>query len=91
MSGRDRIRVELNDEHSAALRALVEAGTYPSVEAIIGQALETWQASRLVHGYTPEEIGRLWDEGQASGDLIDGDEAFRQIREEFQAGLRKAV
>ena len=91
MSGPDRISVELTPEQSAALSAIVEAGAFASVEDIVREALEAWQAKRLVHGYTPEEIGRLWDEGQASGDLIDGDEAYQQIRRDFHASFRKVV
>jgi hypothetical protein len=48
-------------------------------------SLEQWQSGRLIHGYTPEEFDRLIEEGETSGDPIDGPQAMRELETELEA------
>ncbi|WP_137156198.1 type II toxin-antitoxin system ParD family antitoxin [Rhizobium sp. FKL33] len=89
MSGPDRISVVLTPEQSVALSAIVEAGAFASVDDIVREALDAWQAKRLVHGYTPEEIAVLIAEGDASGDPVDGEMAFERIKHELEGYIAK--
>mgnify|MGYP000952662886 CR=1 FL=1 len=55
----EKISVSLTDEHAHLLREAVESGDYASSSEVIREALREWKTRRL--------LGRMWDEGIASG------------------------
>jgi len=51
--------VSLTDEHAHLLQEAVKSGDYASSSEVIREALREWKTRRL--------LGRIWDEGIASG------------------------
>ncbi|WP_146618505.1 type II toxin-antitoxin system ParD family antitoxin [Rhizobium sp.] len=85
MMGRlETISIELTPEMADAVDAAVRSGRFGSTADVVLTALDQWHSDRLVHGYTPEELERLIEEGEASGEPIDGPEAMREIRAKFE-------
>lgn len=66
-----KISVSLTDEHARAVQTAVESGDYASASEVIREALRDWRAKRT--------LGRLWDEGLASG-FADEGETMDQIK-----------
>ncbi|MCB9947551.1 MAG: type II toxin-antitoxin system ParD family antitoxin [Rhodospirillaceae bacterium] len=67
MSTVEKRSVSLSSELAAAVDDAVASGEYGSASEVICDALRQWKASRDLHGYTVEELRRLWDEGINSG------------------------
>jgi len=55
----EKLSISLTDEHAHLLQEAVESGDYASSSEVIREALREWKARRL--------LGRMWDEGIASG------------------------
>jgi len=55
----EKISVSVTDEHAHLLREAVASGDYASSSEVIRESLREWKARRL--------LGRMWDEGIASG------------------------
>ena len=55
----EKISVSLTDEHAHLLQEAVKSGDYASSSEVIREALREWKTRRL--------LGRMWDEGVASG------------------------
>jgi antitoxin ParD1/3/4 len=81
----ETITVELTPDMAEAVDAAVRSGRFDSTGDIVLAALEQWQSGRLIHGYTPEEFDRLIEEGETSGDPIDGPQAMRELETELEA------
>jgi|EndMetStandDraft_4_1072995.scaffolds.fasta_scaffold988045_2 antitoxin ParD1/3/4 len=88
MGRMEKLDIELPAELSDAVEEAVASGEYASASDVVLGALKEWKATRLIHGYTVEEMRALVDEAEASGDLIDGEEAFRRIKEEFEKNFQ---
>ena len=67
MSTVEKRSVSLSSELAAAVDDAVASGEYGSASEVIRDALRQWKASRDLHGYTVEELRRLWEEGINSG------------------------
>jgi antitoxin ParD1/3/4 len=87
MGRSERINVQLSAEQSDVVRAAVDAGSFASPEEAIFEAVETWRESRLIFGYTPEEIAELVAEGEASGEPVDGELAFERIKLKLESHI----
>ncbi|MDB5523258.1 MAG: type toxin-antitoxin system ParD family antitoxin [Rhizobium sp.] len=85
MGRMERLSIELPPEVSEIVEEAVASGEFASVSEMVSSALVDWKASRLIHGYTVEELRALVDEAEASGEPIDGKQAFREVREELEA------
>ncbi len=81
----ETISIELTPELAEAVDAAVRSGRFGSTGDIVLAALEQWQSRQLIHGYTPEEFDRLVEEGESSGDPIDGPQAMRELGSELEA------
>jgi antitoxin ParD1/3/4 len=68
-----KISVSLTDEHVRMVNEAVASGDYASSSEVIRDALRDWKARRL--------LGRLWDEGVASG-RADASETMADIKAE---------
>jgi antitoxin ParD1/3/4 len=49
----------------------------------VRDALREWSFRRRERERALEELGRLWDEGVASGDPVEGEDAFNRMRNEL--------
>lgn len=80
-------QVFLADDLKAAVDEAVAAGDYPSADAVVREALETWQRRRAEHTAAVEKVRRLWDEGIASGPAksMDWDELKAEARNRWQS------
>ncbi|MDR6818792.1 antitoxin ParD1/3/4 [Neorhizobium sp. 2083] len=89
MGKMEKISVELTPELGDMVQGMVESGEFSSVDEVVISALTEWQSKRLIHGFAAEELGMLWDEGLASGEPIDGEEAFRRIASELEQEIAR--
>ncbi|HAE51142.1 MAG: type II toxin-antitoxin system ParD family antitoxin [Tistrella sp.] len=76
----EKVSVALTPEMAGLVRQAVEAGEYASAGDLMREALQDWQQRRAERQDALQEVGRLWDEGLASGPSIDGEAAFEEIR-----------
>ena len=79
MANVEKISVALTPEMAADMRRVVESGEYASASEVMRDALREWRNRRDQRARALEELGRLWDEGIASGPTSDGEEAFERI------------
>jgi antitoxin ParD1/3/4 len=87
MGRAEKLSVELTPELSDMVRGMVESGEFSSPDEAVISVLIEWRSSHLTDVYTAEELGALWDEGIASGDPIDGEEAFLRIEQKLKRHL----
>ena len=79
MANVEKISVALTPEMAADMRRAVESGEYASASEVMRDALREWRTRRDERARAMDELGRLWDEGIASGPSVDGEEAFERI------------
>jgi antitoxin ParD1/3/4 len=91
MGRMERLSIELTPELSQSIEEAIASGEFASADEVVQSALATWQSSRLIYGYTVEELTALIDEGENSGEPIDGEEAFRQIAQELEDYIARKV
>ena len=80
MANVEKISVALTPEMAAMMRSVVDAGEYASASEVMREALREWKFRRTQRERAIDELGRLWDEGIASGPAVDGEQAFSNIR-----------
>jgi antitoxin ParD1/3/4 len=85
MGRMERLSIEIPEEVSEIVEEAVASGEFASASEMVSTAVAEWKSSKLIHGYTREEFLALVEEGEASGDPVDGEEAFRRIEEELEA------
>ena len=73
------LSIILSPEQAALVERAVASGDFTSPGEVVGEALRQWEAGR--------QIGRLWDEGLASG-LADPTESIEEIKAAARAGRR---
>jgi len=83
----EKISVALTPEMAAMMREVVEAGEYASASEVMREALRDWRVRRVERERAIDTLGRLWDDGIASGPAVDGEEAFRRIKKKLDARL----
>lgn len=83
MGRMERLSVDIPQEVNEIVEEAVASGEFASASEMVSSALAEWKSSRLIHGYTVEELRELVREAEESGEPIDGPEAFRQIEEEL--------
>jgi Arc/MetJ-type ribon-helix-helix transcriptional regulator len=64
-----RIEVSVSEELAAKLDAVINAGDYSDPADLVSDMLDRWYAPE---NEDPERLRRLWEEGLASGDPIEG-------------------
>ena len=72
---------------AATMPQVVEAGEYASTGEVMHEALREWKLRRVQRAQAIEELGRQWDAGLASGEAVDGEQAFERIRARLNAKL----
>ncbi|HEY2104488.1 MAG TPA: type II toxin-antitoxin system ParD family antitoxin [Candidatus Binataceae bacterium] len=75
-----------------ALKAVVATGEYATTSEVVREAIRDWQFKRELRQRDIERLGRLWDEGKASGPAkpLDFDELRREARRRLKA-IKKAA
>ncbi len=84
MGRMERLSVEIPREVSEIVEDAVASGEFASASEMVSSALAEWKSSRLIHGYSRDEFLALVEEGETSGDLINGEEAFKRIEEDLE-------
>lgn len=84
MSNVEKRSISLTPELAAVVDQAVAGGEFGNASEVIREALRQWKDRRDLHGYTVEELRRLWDEGIASGPPTDGRKAFARVRERME-------
>ena len=67
MSKIDKISIAITREQHAKIKAAVDRGDYASTSEVIRTALRGWELKEELRRIEGERIGKLWDEGIASG------------------------
>jgi antitoxin ParD1/3/4 len=80
MANVEKVSIALTPEMASAVRDVVKAGEYASASEVVREALRDWSLKRRERERGVEALRSLWDEGKASGDPVDGEEAFSRIR-----------
>jgi antitoxin ParD1/3/4 len=88
----DTRKITLAPELAAAVDEAVASGEYPSVSAVLDEALGRWKEERENFGYTREELRALVQEGIDSGpgrfDSMEAIKAEARSRLERSSRLR---
>ena len=67
MAKADDVSVALTGEEVAWLHAAMEAGDHRTPVEIVREALRDWHVKRGTQADEAVALGRLWDQGKASG------------------------
>jgi antitoxin ParD1/3/4 len=89
MSKIDKISVTVTREQHQKIKAAVERGDYASTSEVIRTALREWELKEEMRRLEGERIGRLWDEGIASGPAVDGPPVMERLRAKYAAMQKK--
>lgn len=87
MGRMERLSIELPEEVKEIVEQAVASGEFASASEMVASAVESWRSSKLIYGRTVEEWRVLIAEADEDEELIDGEDAFRQIAEEFKKSL----
>jgi antitoxin ParD1/3/4 len=84
MTQQQKVSIDLPNEVTDIIEEAIASGEFANVSDVVTNAVATWQTSRLLHGYSTEELRAMIAEADESGEPISGTEALRQIDEEFE-------
>ena len=87
MANVEKVSVALTPEMAAMMRSVVDAGEYASASEVMREALREWKFRRTQRERAIDELGRLWDDGIASGPAVDGAQALSRIRSRLEDKL----
>lgn len=87
MANVEKMSVALTPEMAATMRQVVDTGEYASASEVMREALREWKLRRLQREQAMVLLGRQWDAGIASGEAVDGEQAFARIRARLDAKL----
>jgi antitoxin ParD1/3/4 len=87
MANVEKMSVALTPEMAATMRQLVATGEYASASEVMREALREWKLRRSQREQALKALGRHWDTGLASGDAVDGEQAFARIRARLDGKL----
>jgi antitoxin ParD1/3/4 len=87
----DKISVAITREQHAKIKAAVERGDYATTSEVIRTALREWELKEELRRIEGERIGKLWDEGIASGRARhrDMEEIKQEARRRWKAEKKK--
>jgi antitoxin ParD1/3/4 len=77
--------VAITREQHAKIKAAIDRGDYASTSEVIRTALREWELKEEMRRLEGERLGRLWDEGIASGPSRE--RSIEDILEEAKARL----
>ena len=85
MSKIDKISIAITREQHAKIKAAVNRGDYASTSEVIRTALREWELKEELRRLEGERIGRLWDEGIASGPPVEGPPVMERLHAKYSA------
>ena len=85
MSKIDKISVAVTREQHAKIKAAIARGDYASTSEVIRTALREWELKEELRRLEGERLGRLWDEGIASGPAVEGGPVMEELRAMYEA------
>jgi antitoxin ParD1/3/4 len=85
----DKISVAITREQHAKIKAAVERGDYATTSEVIRTALREWELKEELRRIEGERIGKLWDEGIASGPSVEGPAVMERLRAKYAAMQKK--
>ena len=85
MGNVQKISIALTPELAAIVHGAVETGEFASASEVVRDALQDWNQRRAERAAAIEEIRRAWYEGINSGDPVDGEVFFAELRAEMAA------
>ncbi|MGD0769160.1 MAG: hypothetical protein ABSB42_13320 [Tepidisphaeraceae bacterium] len=77
------MKLELSPKIQTLIKDRVESGKYRRPEDVVTAALSSLDQQESFGDFAPGELDRLLNEGErdiAAGDVIDGDQAFAELR-----------
>ena len=75
-----KLSISFTDKHAELIEKAVESGQFASASEVVRNALRKWAMD--------EELGRLWDEGIASG-FPDKQLTMSEIKAEAKARMKR--
>ena len=79
-----KISVSITSDQLAKIEAAVERGDYPSTSDGIRTLLQEWELKEELRRQEAERLGRLWDEGLASGPARDGPATMAELAKKYE-------
>ena len=89
MSSITKISISITPGQLEKIQKAVERGDYASTSEVIRTALRGWELREDLQEREREQLGRLWDEGIASGPAVDCPSAMAELARKY-ADLAKA-
>ena len=83
MSKIEKISVAITAEQHAKIKAAIERGDYATTSEVIRTALREWELKEEMRRLEGERIGKLWDEGIASGPAVEGPPIMELLRTKY--------
>ena len=83
-----RVEIEVTPDQLKQIDQAVRDGQFLSRAEAVEHALIAWQSANSTMPFSSEDLGRLWDEGLASGDPLPSDDVFQRLREKFSKCLK---
>jgi antitoxin ParD1/3/4 len=74
------LTISLSPQQLARLNKAVESGAYATNSEVIREALRLWEQREEIRELELARLKQAYEEGLASGEPVDGDEAFARIR-----------
>lgn len=74
------LTISLSPQQLARLSRAVESGAYASNSEVVRDALRLWEQREEIRELELAQLKQAYDEGKASGEPVDGEEAFARIR-----------
>lgn len=85
----EKVSIAVTPEMAAMLRRAVASGDYASSSEVVREALRDWKERRTLRNEAVAELRKLWDEGLASGEPVEGEDAFARIRARIDAAATR--
>jgi antitoxin ParD1/3/4 len=74
------LTISLSPQQLTRLSQAVDSGAYASNSEVVREALRLWEQREQLRELEIARLKQAYAEGLASGDPVDGEEAFAQIR-----------
>ena len=78
-----KISVSITPGQLEKIQKAVDRGDYASTSEVIRTALRGWELKEELQERERERLGRLWDEGIASGPAVDGPSAMAELARKY--------
>ncbi|WP_349236380.1 type II toxin-antitoxin system ParD family antitoxin [Bosea sp. Tri-44] len=81
----EKVSIAITPEMAAMLRRAVASGDYASSSEVVREALRDWKERRTLRNEAIAELRQLWDEGLASGEPVESEDALARIKAKIEA------